>query len=155
MTKVTNWLSYSPRASVHEPAVLQIFDQIGEDWFGGSGISAKAFSDALQSVGPGPLVVEINSPGGNVWDGLTIYNMLRGRQAPVTTRVVGIAASIASIIALAGDTVEMADASLFMIHDPSGMVAGTSDDIRQMANALEQHEEILPGISTTRHRRQR
>jgi ATP-dependent protease ClpP protease subunit len=150
MTKVTNWLSYQPRASVHEPAVLQIFDQIGEDWFGGSGISAKAFSDALQSVGPGPLVVEINSPGGNVWDGLTIYNMLRGRQAPVTTRVVGIAASIASIIALAGDTVEMADASLFMIHDPSGMVAGTSDDMRKMANALDQHAEILAGIYVKR-----
>ena len=150
MTKVTNWLSYQPRASVHEPAVLQIFDQIGEDWFGGSGISAKAFSDALQSVGPGPLVVEINSPGGNVWDGLTIYNMLRGRQAPVTTRVVGIAASIASIIALAGDTIEMAEASLFMIHDPSGMVAGTSDDLRKMANALDQHAEILAGIYVKR-----
>ena len=150
MTKVTNWLSYQPRASVHEPAVLQIFDQIGEDWFGGSGISAKAFSDALQSVGPGPLVVEINSPGGNVWDGLTIYNMLRGRQAPVTTRVVGIAASIASIIALAGDTIEMAEASLFMIHDPSGMVAGTSEDMRKMANALDKHAEILAGIYVKR-----
>ena len=150
MTKVANWLSYQPRASVHEPAVLQIFDQIGEDWFGGSGISAKAFSDALQSVGPGPLVVEINSPGGNVWDGLAIYNMLRGRQAPVTTRVVGIAASIASIIALAGDSIEMAEASLFMIHDPSGMVAGTSDDMRKMANALDQHAEILAGIYTKR-----
>ena len=150
MTKVTNWLSYQPRASVHEPAVLQIFDQIGEDWFGGSGISAKAFSDALQSVGPGPLVVEINSPGGNVWDGLTIYNMLRGRQAPVTTRVVGIAASIASIIALAGDTIEMAEASLFMIHDPSGMVAGTSEDMRKMANALDQHAEILANIYVKR-----
>lgn len=150
MTKVTNWLSYSPRASVHEPAVLQIFDQIGEDWFGGSGVSAKAFSQAMQEVGPGPLVVEINSPGGNVWDGLAIYNMLRGRQAPVTTRVVGIAASIASIIALAGDSIEMAEASLFMIHDPSGMVAGTSDDMRKMANALDQHAEILAGIYTKR-----
>ena len=150
MTKVTNWLSYSPRASVHEPAVLQIFDQIGEDWFGGSGVSAKAFSQAMQEVGPGPLVVEINSPGGNGWDGLAIYNMLRGRQAPVTTRVVGIAASIASIIALAGDSIEMAEASLFMIHDPSGMVAGTSDDMRKMANALDQHAEILAGIYTKR-----
>lgn len=146
MTKVTNWLSYQPRASVHEPAVLQIFDQIGEDWFGGSGVSAKAFSQAMQDVGPGPLVVEINSPGGNVWDGLTIYNMLRGRQAPVTTRVVGIAASIASIIALAGDTVEIADAALIMIHDPSGMVAGSSEDMRKMADALDQHAEVLAGI---------
>jgi hypothetical protein len=95
-------------------------------------------------------VVEINSPGGNVWDGLAIYNMLRGRQAPVTTRVVGIAASIASVIALAGDSIEMAEASLFMIHDPSGMVAGTSDDMRKMANALDQHAEILAGIYTKR-----
>jgi ATP-dependent Clp endopeptidase proteolytic subunit ClpP len=146
MTKVTNWLSYQPRASVHEPAVLQIFDQIGEDWFGGSGVSAKAFSQAMQEVGPGPLVVEINSPGGNVWDGLAIYNMLRGRQAPVTTRVVGIAASIASIIALAGDTVEIADAALIMIHDPSGMVAGSSEDMRKMADTLDQHAEVLAGI---------
>lgn len=146
MTKINNWLSYQPRASVHEPATLQIFDQIGEDWFGGSGISAKAFSQALQDVGQGPLVIEINSPGGNVWDGLAIYNMLRGRQAPVTTRVVGIAASIASIIALAGDTVEIADAALFMIHDPSGMVAGTSEEMRKMADALDQHAEVLAGI---------
>jgi hypothetical protein len=91
-------------------------------------------------------VVEINSPGGNVWDGLAIYNMLRGRQAPVTTRVVGIAASIASIIALAGDTVEIADAALIMIHDPSGMVAGSSEDMRKMADALDQHAEVLAGI---------
>ena len=146
MTKVNNWLSYQPRASAMEPATIQIFDQIGEDWFGGSGLSAKAFSQTLQDVGQGPLVVEINSPGGNVWDGLSIYNMLRGRQAPVTTRVVGIAASIASIIALAGDTVEMADASLLMIHDPSGMVAGTSEDMRKMADALDQHAEVLASI---------
>lgn len=146
MIKANNWLSYQPRNSVQEPAVLQIFDQIGEDWFGGSGISAKAFSDVLQSVGPGPLVVEINSPGGNVWDGLAIYNMLRGRQAQVTTRVVGIAASISSIIALAGDTVEMADGALFMIHDPSGLVSGTSEDMRKMADALDQHAEVLAGI---------
>jgi len=146
MTKVNNWLSYQPRASAMETATIQIFDQIGEDWFGGSGVSAKAFSQTLQDVGQGPLVVEINSPGGNVWDGLSIYNMLRGRQAPVTTRVVGIAASIASIIALAGDTVEMAEASLFMIHDPSGMVAGTSEDMRKMADALDQHAEVLAGI---------
>jgi ATP-dependent protease ClpP protease subunit len=149
-TKVNNWLSYSPRASASEPAMLQIFDQIGEDWFGGSGISAKAFAEALQSVGQGPLVVEINSPGGNVWDGLAIYNMLRGRQAPVTTRVVGIAASIASIIALAGDDVEIAEAALFMIHDPSGMVAGTSEDMRKMADALDQHAEVLAGIYAKR-----
>ena len=146
MTKVSNWLSYSPRAAANEAATIHIFDQIGEDWFSNSGITAKSFSDTLQAVGPGPLNVEINSPGGNVWDGLAIYNMLRGRQSAVTTRVVGVAASIASIIALAGDTVEIADAALMMIHDPSGLTAGTSEDMRKMADALDQHAAILSGV---------
>ena len=146
MTKVSNWLSYSPRAAANEAATIHIFDQIGEDWFSNSGITAKSFADTLQAVGPGPLNVEINSPGGNVWDGLAIYNMLRGRQSAVTTRVVGVAASIASIIALAGDTVEIADAALMMIHDPSGLTAGTSEDMRKMADALDQHAAILSGV---------
>ena len=146
MTKVNNWLSYSPRAAANEPANIQIFDQIGEDWFSNSGVTAKSFAETLQAVGPGPLNVDINSPGGNVWDGFAIYNMLRGRQAPVTTKVVGVAASIASIIALAGDTVEIADAALMMIHDPSGLAAGTSEDMRKMADALDQHAAILAGV---------
>jgi ATP-dependent Clp endopeptidase proteolytic subunit ClpP len=139
-------LYYAPAASAGETATIQIFDQIGEDWFGGGGLSGKQFSDVLNEVGNGPLLVEINSPGGNVWDGLSIYNQLRGRRAPVTTRVVGIAASIASIIALAGDKVEMADAALMMIHDPSGMASGTSEDMRKMADALDQHAEVLVGV---------
>jgi ATP-dependent Clp endopeptidase proteolytic subunit ClpP len=145
-TKKTDWLYYAPAASAGETATIQIFDQIGEDWFGGGGLSGKQFSDVLAEVGNGPLLVEINSPGGNVWDGLSIYNQLRGRRAPVTTRVVGIAASIASIIALAGDRVEMADAALMMIHDPSGMASGTSEDMRKMADALDQHAEVLVGV---------
>ena len=145
-TKKTDWLYYAPAASAGETATIQIFDQIGEDWFGGNGLSGKQFSDVLAEVGNGPLLVEINSPGGNVWDGLSIYNQLRGRKAPVTTRVVGIAASIASIIALAGDRVEMADAALMMIHDPSGMASGTSEDMRKMADALDQHAEVLVGV---------
>jgi ATP-dependent Clp endopeptidase proteolytic subunit ClpP len=145
-TKKSDWLYFAPAASAGETATIQIFDQIGEDWFGGNGLSGKQFSDVLNEVGNGPLLVEINSPGGNVWDGLSIYNQLRGRKAPVTTRVVGIAASIASIIALAGDKVEMADAALMMIHDPSGMASGTSEDMRKMADALDQHAEVLVGV---------
>ena len=145
-TKKSDWLYYSPANSAGETSTIQIFDQIGEDWYGGSGLSAKQFSDVLNEIGNGPLLIEINSPGGNVWDGLSIYNQLRGRKAPVTTRVVGIAASIASIIALAGDRVEMADAALMMIHDPSGMASGTSEDMRKMADALDQHAEVLVGV---------
>jgi ATP-dependent Clp endopeptidase proteolytic subunit ClpP len=145
-TKKSDWLYFAPANAAGDPATVQIFDQIGEDWYGGSGLSAKQFSDVLNEIGNGPLLVEINSPGGNVWDGLSIYNQLRGRKAPVTTRVVGIAASIASIIALAGDRVEMADAALMMIHDPSGMASGTSEDMRKMADALDQHAEVLVGV---------
>lgn len=145
-TKKSDWLYYAPANAAGEPATVQIFDQIGEDWYGGTGLSAKQFSDVLNEIGNGPLLVEINSPGGNVWDGLSIYNQLRGRKSPVTTRVVGIAASIASIIALAGDRVEMADAALMMIHDPSGMASGTSEDMRKMAEALDQHAEVLVGV---------
>lgn len=145
-TKKSDWLYYAPANAAGETSTIQIFDQIGEDWYGGSGLSAKQFSDVLNEIGNGPLLIEINSPGGNVWDGLSIYNQLRGRKAPVTTRVVGIAASIASIIALAGDRVEMADAALMMIHDPSGMASGTSEDMRKMADALDQHAEVLVGV---------
>jgi ATP-dependent Clp endopeptidase proteolytic subunit ClpP len=145
-TKKSDWLYFAPANAAGDPATVQIFDQIGEDWYGGSGLSAKQFSDVLNEIGNGPLLVEINSPGGNVWDGLSIYNQLRGRKAPVTTRVVGIAASIASIIALAGDRVEMADAALMMIHDPSGMASGTSEDMRKMAEALDQHAQVLVGV---------
>jgi ATP-dependent Clp endopeptidase proteolytic subunit ClpP len=145
-TKKSDWLYFAPANAAGDPATVQIFDQIGEDWYGGSGLSAKQFSDVLNEIGNGPLLVEINSPGGNVWDGLSIYNQLRGRKAPVTTRVVGIAASIASIIALAGDRVEMADAALMMIHDPSGMASGTSEDMRKMAEALDQHAEVLVAV---------
>jgi ATP-dependent Clp endopeptidase proteolytic subunit ClpP len=145
-TKKSDWLYFAPANAAGDPATVQIFDQIGEDWYGGSGLSAKQFSDVLNEIGNGPLLVEINSPGGNVWDGLSIYNQLRGRKAPVTTRVVGIAASIASIIALAGDRVEMADAALMMIHDPSGMASGTSEDMRKMADALDQHAQVLVGV---------
>lgn len=147
-TKKSDWLFYAPANVAGETSTIQIFDQIGEDWYGASGLSAKQFSDVLIECGNGPLLVEINSPGGNVWDGLSIYNQLRGRKAPVTTRVVGIAASIASIIALAGDRVEMADAALMMIHDPSGMASGTSEDMRKMADALDQHAEVLVGVYT-------
>jgi ATP-dependent Clp endopeptidase proteolytic subunit ClpP len=145
-TKKSDWLYYAPANAAGETSTIQIFDQIGEDWYGGSGLSAKQFSDVLNEIGNGPLLIEINSPGGNVWDGLSIYNQLRGRKAPVTTRVVGIAASIASIIALAGDRVEMADAALMMIHDPSGVASGTSEDMRKMADALDQHAEVLVGV---------
>lgn len=144
---INNWLSYAPRASADDVPTIYIFEQIGKDWWSEEGVSARDFQQALQEIGPtAELIVEINSPGGNVWDGLAIYNMLRGHGAKVTTRVTGLAASIASIIALAGNTVEMSESALFMIHKASGLQAGNADEMRKMADMLDKHDEVLAGI---------
>src|SRR3546814_8255536 len=79
----------------------------------------------------------ISSPGGDVFDGLAILNSLRQHKATVNVVVDGIAASAASFIAMAGDTVKMAPQSVMMIHDASGLVIGNSRDMQEMADLLE------------------
>ena len=133
-----NWFKVIQSASAKEPVEILIYDQIGQDWFGNSGVNAKDFAEALKEIPKDQkITVAINSPGGNVWDGLAIYHQLQARKDYVTTRVDGIAASIASVIALAGREVQMPKNSLLMIHDPSGMVMGNAEDFRKMANELD------------------
>jgi ATP-dependent protease ClpP protease subunit len=97
---------------------IRIYEQIGNDWFG-EGKTAKAFCDEVDGLGDlETLNVHINSPGGNVFDGLAIYNFLRRRKAEVVVFIDGLAASIASIIAAAGDRVVMPENSNLFIHNP-------------------------------------
>jgi ATP-dependent protease ClpP protease subunit len=110
-----------------------IYDEIGA-----FGIPAKAFLDELRALGPiAELTVRINSPGGSVFDGVAIYNALKRHDARVTVWIDGIAASIASMIAMAGDEVIMPENAVLVLHDPSGLVAGTAADMRAMADALD------------------
>lgn len=128
-------------------AEILIYDQIGNDWFGGDGVSAKDFAEALKDIPPKKrITVSINSPGGNVWDGLAIYNQLKQRREYVTCRVDGVAASIASVIALSGHRLEMPSNSMLMIHECSGLAMGDSEDMREMAEKLDQHSDLLAGI---------
>jgi ATP-dependent Clp protease, protease subunit len=114
-------------------AEIVIYDEIGA-----FGIPAKAFLDELKALGPiAELTVRINSPGGSVFDGVAIYNALKRHDAAITVWVDGIAASIASMIAMAGDEVVMPENAMLMLHDPSGLVAGTAADMRAMAVALD------------------
>jgi ATP-dependent Clp protease protease subunit len=83
------------------------------------------------------LTVRINSPGGSVFDGVAINNALKRHPASVTVWIDGIAASIASMIAMAGDEVVMPENAMLMLHDPSGLVAGTAADMRATADALD------------------
>jgi ATP-dependent protease ClpP protease subunit len=129
-----------------ERAEVWIYEEIGEDFWSGGGITAKGFQKELSDIKASQIDLHINSPGGLVFDGITIFNLLKQHPANVTTYIDGLAASIASVIALAGDRVIMAENALFMIHKASGMVYGNSDDMRDFAEKL---DKVNSSIATT------
>jgi ATP-dependent Clp protease protease subunit len=116
---------------------IYIYEAIGEGWFGG--ITAKSFSDSMRELGSvSALDIYINSPGGSVFDGIAIFNQIK--RHPAAEKIVhidGIAASIASVIAMAGTEIRIADNGMFMIHDPWGVTVGTADEMRKQADALD------------------
>lgn len=130
-------------------AKILIYEQIGVDWFG-DGVSAKDFNKELDALDVNDIDLHINSPGGNVFDGNSIYNALVDHKAKVHVKIDGIAASIASVIAMAGDDVEMPKNAMLMIHDPSGFVVGTSQDMKKMADALDKIKGGLVSAYTRR-----
>lgn len=132
---------YDIKNAAADVAEVFIYDQIGEDWWTGEGVTAKQFANDINAVRAGEIHLHLNSPGGSVFDGVAIYNALVKHPAKVTTYIDGLAASIASVIALAGDRVVMAENALFMIHNPSGAVQGTADDMRRMADTLDRIRE--------------
>ncbi len=128
------WYSIVSRA---DKAEIWIYEYIGEDFWTGGGVTAKNFQKELSEIKASQIDLHINSPGGSVFDGITIYNLLKQHPATITTFIDGLAASISSVIALAGDTVTMAENALFMIHNPSGMAMGTAADMRSLADVLD------------------
>lgn len=116
---------------------LFIYDEIGM-W----GVDASEIRDKLAAIPRDRIIcLRVNSPGGDVFQALAIYNMLVDRL--VTVQIDGIAASAASLIAMAGDPVVMPENAMMMIHNPSGMVWGDSDDMRSTAEALDKIKEAL------------
>lgn len=126
-------------------AELLIYDEIG--FFG---ITAKDVVQALQGVQADTLRVRVNSPGGDVMDGVAIYNELRSHPARILTQIDGLAASIASVIALAGDEIRIAENGFFMIHDPWGITIGTAADHRKTAGVLDKVAGVI--LDTYMHR---
>lgn len=118
-------------------AEVWIYDVIGQDWFG-EGVTPTRIKDDLKKAGAVKnILVHLNSPGGSVFDGVTIYNLLSGNKASVTVEIEGLAASAASVIAMAGDKIRIAENAMLMIHNPWGVVAGGSEDMRKTADTLE------------------
>ena len=120
-----------------DKAEIWIYESIGEDFWTGGGVTAKSFQKELSEIKASKIDLHINSPGGDVFDGITIYNLIKQHPAQVTTYIDGIAASIASVIAMAGDKIFMAENALFMLHNPAGMVFGEAADMRKMADLLD------------------
>jgi ATP-dependent Clp endopeptidase proteolytic subunit ClpP len=127
------------------PARVDIYDEIG--WYG---VTASAFVAQLNEITAGSIELHINSPGGDVYDGIAIYNALLDHPADVEVRVDGLAASAASFIAQAGDRVVMGRNSEMMIHDALGMTIGNAADHRAMAEMLDAASDNLASIYAAR-----
>jgi ATP-dependent protease ClpP protease subunit len=126
---------FTVEAAASEQPTISIFDYIGDDGEGG-GVSAKRISAALRSIGDKPIRVEINSPGGNYFEGVAIYNQLRRHSREVTVQVLGVAASAASVIAMAGDRIEIAANAEIMIHEARGFFLGTKSEMKDAWETL-------------------
>ncbi len=137
-----DWFTIENRA---DSADLFIFDAIMD-----FGVTAGEFQRQLNDIKAPRINLFINSPGGLVHDGVAIYNALKQHPAKVHAQVQGIAASIASVILMAGDTREMSPGSLLMIHPAHGLVMGNAGDMRQMADALDKMTNSIAGIYATR-----
>jgi ATP-dependent protease ClpP protease subunit len=129
------------------PAELRIYDAIG-GWFG---ITATDVAEALDDIDDDrDLKVRINSPGGDVFDGTAIYNLLRTRAGQVDVVVDGLAASAASFIAQAGDTITMNRGTQMMIHDAIGFTIGNASDHREQVALLDRISDEIAGIYAAR-----
>ncbi len=125
-----------------DTAEILIYDMIGEDLLGG--VTAKSIKAELNKAKNAKSIdVRINSPGGSVFDGNAIYNLLVQSPAAVNVFIDGEAASIASIIAMAGDTITMGINATMMIHEPWTITGGNADDLRKLADILDLHSENI------------
>jgi ATP-dependent protease ClpP protease subunit len=138
------------RAETGDAAVIRIFGDIGESWWGDS-VSAAQFAADLDEIGEvKALEVRLNSPGGDMFDGVAIYNTLRNHPARVTAYVDGLAASAASVVAMGADEVVMGTGTQLMIHDAWALSVGNADEMRAQAAVMDQLSDSMADIYADR-----
>lgn len=123
---------FSIRAAAGGEAEVLLFDEIGA-----FGVTAKAFVTELKPHADKAIRLRVNSPGGDVFDAVAIYNALKNHPRKVTASIEGLAASAAGVICMAAKEVRAAGNSLFMLHNPHGLCLGTSADMRHVAELLD------------------
>lgn len=117
---------------------IAIYGEIVSDKWYDEEVSATSFKDDLDDLGDVKTInLHINSPGGSVFEGIAIHNMLKMHKANVNVYVDGLAASIASVIAMSGDTIFMPENSMLMIHNPWTIAMGNSKELRKQADDLD------------------
>lgn len=124
-----------------ETVDLYLYDQIGPDWAGM--VSAPYFVKALKDAGDKPIRLHINSPGGDVFEGQAIYNLLLGHKPGVDVEIDSLAASAASFVAMAGRKISIAENAMVMIHRAWTVAMGNAEDMRKSATLLETIDETI------------
>lgn len=148
-----NLESYDPgvvSAEDGQEGVISIYGQIGIDPMEAVDNTERRIGAALRAIGPREVTVNINSPGGNFFNGLAIYNLLRGHRAKVTVNVVGMAGSAASVIAMAGDEILMADGTHIMVHCASAIVMGNRFDTNEVTELLTEIDDAMAEVYAAR-----
>ena len=128
---------------------ISVFDVIGQDYWG-EGVTAKRIAGALRAMNGADVTVNINSPGGDMFEGLAIYNLLREYQGKVTVKVLGIAASAASVIAMAGDEIQIGRGAFLMIHNCWVFAMGNRHDFAELSDSLAPFDNAMADIYATR-----
>lgn len=142
--------TYEIKAAGDRVGEVYLYDVIGQNW-DGTGTTGKTFADDLKALGAlDTLNVYINSPGGSVFDGVAIHNVLARNSARKIVQIDGLAASIASVIAMAGDEINIAANGMMMIHDPWSVAVGTAVDMRKAADSLDKIRETILGTYVDR-----
>ncbi len=147
---LTRWSEKPLAAVADDENTVTIYDVIGEDMWTGGGFTAKRMSAALRAIGKNDVTVKVNSPGGDMFEGIAIYNLLREHPAKVTIDVMGWAASAASIIAMAGDEIRMGLGTFMMVHNAWGVVVGNRHDMRDAAKLFDGFDAAIADIYEAR-----
>ncbi|WP_405125378.1 head maturation protease, ClpP-related (plasmid) [Pseudomonas marginalis] len=137
------------KAAAADDNSISVFDVIGQDYWG-EGVTAKRIAGALRAMNGADVTVNINSPGGDMFEGLAIYNLLREYEGRVTVKVLGIAASAASIIAMAGDDIQIGRGAFLMIHNCWVYAMGNRHDFAELAQSLEPFDTAMADIYAAR-----
>ena len=139
--KFWNWIKNQDESG-SEMRTLFLNGEISDETWYGDEVTPKLFKDELDA-GNGPISVWINSPGGDVFAAAQIYNMLMDYPYDVTVKIDGLAASAASVIAMAGTTVEMSPVAMMMIHNPATIAIGDSEEMKKAVKMLDEVKESI------------